>query len=98
MCHSSVKGKSEEIIIAQSGEETNVRVDSIEKKCDGNEAVIFTLKDEIENLHRNAKISYLELRNVPAKLQESKEEPVKIVTQLGKTINLELSASDIKNI
>lgn len=84
--------------VSKTQEETTARVDSLEKKCADNEVVISTLKDEIENFHRYAKISCLELRNVPAKLQESKEELVKIVAQLGKTINLELSASDIKNI
>lgn len=84
--------------ISNKQEETSTKVESLEKKCKDNESVISTLRDEIENLHRNAKINCLELRNVPAKPKESKEELTQLMIKLGKTINLELSEDDFKNI
>lgn len=84
--------------ITNTQQETIERVASLEKKNKDYEVGISNLRDEIENLHRNAKISFLELRNVPTKLKEPKEELADLMVKLGKAINLNLCADDIKNI
>lgn len=89
--------KSIEFIGAQV-EDMGSKVSTLEKMCKINEDEIVVLKEEIENLHRNSRIACLELRNVPSKPKETKEDLTAMVENLCKTLKVNISAGNIKDI
>ena len=59
---------------------------------------IASLEDKVENMERNSKSSSLEIRNVPKKPNESKEDLVEIVKTLGITVNTDIQVSELRDV
>ncbi|XP_045769023.1 uncharacterized protein LOC123869947 [Maniola jurtina] len=56
------------------------------------------LENKIEVLERNARITSVEIRNIPLKQKETKEALSQIALNIGGTLNVPMQTSDIKNI
>ncbi|KAI5643909.1 hypothetical protein NE865_04085 [Phthorimaea operculella] len=72
-----------------------------EKKAD--ERRITALEEKIDHLEKKASSTVLEIRNVPLQISEQrkyegKEELSTIVKEIGKTVNVEINETDIKDI
>lgn len=84
--------------ISSQYEEMSIKINGLEQKTKMQDEMISTLRSEIENLHRESKKSYLEIRNVPAETNETKQTLTTSVVTLCKTINVEVSPADIRDI
>lgn len=84
--------------ISNQYEEMSQKVTALETQCMKQEHIIDQLKDEVENLNRNAKITSIELRNAPCDLHETKQDLLKYIIKLCENMKLELNPTDIKDI
>ena len=61
-------------------------------------AYIQVLEEKVEHLEKHQKASCLELRNLPLSPHESKQDLIKIVINTGKTLNVPIGESDIRDV
>lgn len=85
-------------LLMSKNEELTKRVAQLEqqKKKDGE--YILTLENRIEDIQRNGKKNSIELKNVSKNKTESKDDLVKMVVRLGKTIDCNIDSRDINDI
>ncbi|CAB3251423.1 unnamed protein product [Arctia plantaginis] len=56
------------------------------------------LEDNLEKMERGAMSTCVEIRNIPVKLQESKESLAAMVTRIGSLINVPVQVHDVRDI
>lgn len=84
--------------LSAQNEELTKKIVQLEKKGQEDREYITLLEDKIESIQINCRKSNLELKNVPRKNTESKEELIEMILSLSTTIGGNLVQSDIKDI
>lgn len=74
------------------------RVAQLEKIRKTDLEYINLLEDRVESLERGAKTSSLEIRNVPKKHGETKEDLMNIVKSIGVAMNIQIQPHDIRDV
>lgn len=74
------------------------KIDTLEGIVHDNRQYILTLESNLEELNRRSCSEKLEIRNIPYSHTESLNDLTKMVDQLMKTINMDISPQDIINI
>ena len=89
--------KSLEAISLQH-DEFRTKIKTLEKNCLENHKYITTLEEKVEELLRVSKLTTVELRNVPYKVKENKMDLTNYVTNISKSLNINVQPSDIYDI
>ncbi|XP_037977412.2 uncharacterized protein LOC119694682 [Plutella xylostella] len=84
--------------ISKMYDEMRVKIDTYEKQQKKDHLYIKTLEDRIDNIERGMRSSSLEVRNIPVKSTESKDDLIKIVKDIGSVLNTPIEASEIKEL
>ncbi|CAK1598716.1 unnamed protein product [Parnassius mnemosyne] len=85
-------------LLTSQGAELTKTVSHLEQKIkEGNESIAL-LEDKIENMQLTLRKTNFEIKNVPRKANETKEDLVQMVLQLSTTIGADLNKTDIKDI
>lgn len=84
--------------ICKNHEELKNKVDSLEKNQEDRNKHIEKLEDRIEELERNARSTYLEIRGIPEKSNETKNDLLSIMDNVHNTLKLEVERGFIRNI
>lgn len=79
-------------------DEMKEKLDKLERDRLDNLAYIQSLEQKVDALERNSKAAGLEIRNVPPQSTETKETLMKYVIHGGKSLNLTILPSDIKDV
>lgn len=86
------------LLLSKQNEELQMKVESLEVQNKANHEYISLLEHKVEDLQRSLRKSSIEIKNVPKKSQESKDDLIKMVTTLSSNINLQMKNNDIKDI
>ncbi|CAG5011296.1 unnamed protein product [Parnassius apollo] len=84
--------------ISQKYEDMQNKIITLEKQCKDNHKYIISLEEKVEELYRNSRRNGIEIRNIPEKEKENKNDLTQLVIYLSKTLNINLQSCDIKNI
>lgn len=84
--------------ISKQQDEFCVKIKTLEEECRRNRSEIAVLQEKMEDLQRVSKLTFIELRNVPYKPNESKKDLINYVLNCSNTLNVKLQASDIQDI
>lgn len=84
--------------LAAQNEEFKNKINHLEIQVKKDQDYICILEDKIEELQRCSRKNNVEFKNVPKKMQESREDLINMVLCLAKNINLEIKPRDIKDI
>lgn len=85
-------------LLTSQNDEFRKKIEQLELQNKKDREYIILLEDKIEDLQRNARKSSIELKNVPNKTQENRQDLIKMVTSLASTVNVELGERDIKDV
>ncbi|XP_045448266.1 uncharacterized protein LOC123656645 [Melitaea cinxia] len=85
-------------LLTQQNEEFRKKIEQLELQSKKDREYISILEDKIEDLQRLSRKSSIEIKNVPRKQQENRNDLMNIVMSLSKTVNLELCPRDIKDV
>lgn len=104
--HSSIEEiKQQNSGITQSMEFMSAKYDEVLAKLEHSEKerkkhleYITVLENRVEQLERVARKSSIEIRNIPKHDHEHKEDLIKIVKNIGMSINVEIHDTDVKDI
>ncbi|CAH2227272.1 uncharacterized protein LOC120633976 [Pararge aegeria] len=89
--------KSLEFVSAQY-EDMSIKITTLEKECSINRGNIRILEEKIEDLTRNSKNSYFEIRNVPRCDNESKTLLRDYLLNLTKALSVSINSTDIRDV
>ncbi|KAJ8730196.1 hypothetical protein PYW07_017234 [Mythimna separata] len=84
--------------LTAQNEELKKKMEQMECQAKKDKEYITILEEKVEDLQRGSRKSNLEIKNVPKKLQETKEDLINMVLCLTKNINCEIAKRDIKDI
>lgn len=85
-------------ILSAQNEEYRGKIADLEKRSLKDREYITILEDKVEDLQRTSRKTCLEIRNVPKKSQESREELIQMAISLSKSIHFPLNDRDINDI
>lgn len=85
-------------LLTSQNEEFQKKIDNLESQSKKDRQYITLLEDKIEDLQRSSCKTKIEIKNVPRKTAESREDLIHMMTCLSKNINLDLCPRDIKDI
>lgn len=74
------------------------KIEKLELQAIEDKKNITLLEDKLENLQKGLRKSNLEIKNVPKKQSETKEDLMKMITSLTATVGATLTQADIKDI
>lgn len=74
------------------------RMEILEQEKKEDRKQILVLEGKVEQLERQLRTSSLEIRNIPRKLNETKQDLVETVMQLGKVIDVSIQPTEIKDV
>lgn len=83
--------------ISSQYDEMKLKSTHLEKECKDQRSQILSLEDQVEEMHRTAKINYIEIRNVPLKIGEMKEDIDNYISNMCKSVNVTVPVSGIKD-
>ncbi|XP_072941389.1 uncharacterized protein [Epargyreus clarus] len=84
--------------LTSQNEEYKKKIEKLENQAQEDRKYITILEDKIEDLHKGMKKTSFEVKNVPKKENETKEDLIGMITCLSKNISCDLNRSDIKDI
>lgn len=84
--------------LSMQNEELKEKLVQLELQTKKDKDHIIILEDKIEDLQRSMRKNNIEIKNVPKKTQETREDLINMVLYLAKTINLDMSKRDISDI
>lgn len=85
-------------VLTKQNEEFREKIDFLERQAKKDKEYITILEDRVEDLQRYTRKSSLELKNVPRKQQENRNDLIDMVVNLTKTIGLDFSPRDVTDI
>lgn len=85
-------------LLTSQNEEFRRKIEQLESQTKKDREYINILEDKIEDLQRLSRKTNIEIKNVPKKNQETREDLIKMVQCLSTTINLDMDPIDIKDI
>lgn len=74
------------------------RISALEAEKKEDKRLIRQLEDKIEHLERTSRATGIEIRNVPKIDSETKDDLCELVANLGRSLNLEISHSDLRDV
>ncbi|KAI5638597.1 hypothetical protein NE865_08789 [Phthorimaea operculella] len=89
--------KSIEFVTARY-DDMELQIKSLEQRSKEDQSRLAILEQKIESLQQAARVSTFEIRNIPVKKEETKEDLCTLATKLGKVLDVSVNATDIKNI
>lgn len=84
--------------LTAQNEEFRKKIESLEGQIKEDRKYITILEDKIEEMQRDSRKTNLELKNVPKKKNETKEDLMDMITCLTNNIDCKINKSDIKDI
>ncbi|KAJ8717005.1 hypothetical protein PYW08_005404 [Mythimna loreyi] len=84
--------------LMNQNEELKNKIMQLELQSKKDKDYIIVLEDKIEDLQRCSRKNYIEIKNVPKKSQETRQDLINMVLSLARNIDLELNKRDIKDI
>lgn len=85
-------------LITAQNEEFRQKIEILESQAKLDREYITVLEHKIDDLQRSLRKTSIELKNVPRKNQETREDLLKMMSTLSTNINLEMKPDDIKDI
>ncbi|KAJ0177889.1 hypothetical protein K1T71_006762 [Dendrolimus kikuchii] len=79
-------------------DELTLQIQKLQNSRKDDQIYIHTLERKIENIERNARVSSVELRNIPVNKNESKEDLCVLVKKIGQILDMPIKTSDCRNI
>ena len=100
---SNIQETNEEIrmsiqFVTKQYDEIKLKIDKIEKTKQDQHEKNLLLEEKIEELERMSCLSKLEIRNIPQKDQETKDDLIESVLCISKAINSKLDLSNVRDI
>lgn len=89
--------KSIEFISLQYEEMKN-KLEALEAERKHNISYIKSLEDRLDSMERNTRSSSIEIRNVPMKTNETKEDLTSVIKNIGTALNVKIETSDIRDV
>lgn len=89
--------QSVSLLITQN-EEFRKKIELLESQAKKDREYISILEDKIEDLQRSTRKTCIEIKNVPRKNLENRDDLMNIVSCLSKTINVNIGSRDVKDI
>lgn len=86
------------IFLSAQNDEYQKKIVALEEQLKENRKFTTLLEDKLEDLQRGTRKSNLEIKNVPKKVKETKEDLVQMVLSLSKSIGSNITKADIKDI
>lgn len=74
------------------------KIDILENERKNHLAYIQSLEHKVENFEKGLKSSSLEIRNIPVKNPESKEDLLKIIANVGDALTTPIQKADVKDV
>lgn len=86
--------------LASQNEELKKKIEHLEGQAKKDRDQITMLENKIEDLQRDSRNTYIEIKNVPKTTNETQEDLIRMVTScsLAKNIDCQITTSDIKDI
>lgn len=84
--------------LTAQNEEYKNKIEKLEHQAQEDRKYIVILEDKLEDLQKGMRKTSFEVKNVPKKENETKEDLIEMITCLSKSISCELNKSDIKDI
>lgn len=84
--------------LAQQNEELQKKITILEDQARKDRECINMLEERMEDLQRGGRKTCLEMKNVPKKNFETKDDLINLFTNLSKSVNCKIERSDIKDI
>lgn len=85
-------------LLTSQNEEFQKKFEQLEAEVKRDREYIHILEDKVEDLQRTSRKTCIELKNVPRKPSENRDDLIKMVTCLAKNVSLELCERDIKDV
>ncbi|KAJ2940772.1 hypothetical protein O0L34_g14883 [Tuta absoluta] len=89
--------KSIEFVTARY-DDMELQIKSLEQNRKEDQSRLALLEQKIESLQQVARVSTFEIRNIPMKSEETKDDLCTMATQLAKVLDVPVNTVDIKNI
>lgn len=84
--------------LAKQNEELQKKITVLETQAKKDREHINMLEDKMEEIQRSSRKTCLEIKNVPSRRMETKDDLINLVTSLSKSVNCIIEKSDIKDI
>ncbi|KAL0884206.1 hypothetical protein ABMA27_016208 [Loxostege sticticalis] len=84
--------------ISHQYEDMKIKVEQLEKERKADHGYISQLEEKLENMERLMCSSKIEIRNVPRKPGENKDDLCAIVMEAGTTLNVKIQRTDLKDV
>lgn len=84
--------------ISNMYEEMRMKLENCEQQQRKDRLYIKALEDRLDNVERGIRSSSLEVRNIPQKETENKDDLIKIVQNIGSVLNTPIDKSEIKEL
>lgn len=85
-------------LLTTQNEEYRGKIALLEKQAQKDREYISILENKVEDLQRTSRKTFVEIKNVPKKSQETREDLINMVINLSKSINLGMNDRDINDI
>lgn len=85
-------------LLAAQNEDFRKKIELLETQTKKDREYIHILEDKIEDLQRTTRKTSMELKNVPRKSSENRDDLINMMLSLSKTVNLDMCVRDIKDI
>lgn len=85
-------------LLTTQNEEYRSKIALLEKQAQKDREYISILENKVEDLQRTSRKTFVEIKNVPKKSQETREDLINMVINLSKSINLGMNDRDINDI
>lgn len=85
-------------ILTTQNEDFRCKIELLETQAKKDREYITILEDKVEDLQRSSRKSSVELKNVPKKPNETRDDLIGMVLKLSENIQLDLNARDISDI
>lgn len=79
-------------------DEINLKIDKMEKDKRDYNMCIEKLEERIETFEKKLKASSLEIRNIPTRRAESKDDLLDLITKLSLTLKVPLGGADVRDV
>jgi hypothetical protein len=95
---SSAKIDTAVSLLTTQNEEYQRKIAFLENHAKKQQEYISILEDKVEDLQRTSRKTYVEIKNVPKKPQETREDLIQMVLHLSNSIQISMNGADINDI
>lgn len=98
LCTAVADIRSSVEFLAQKYDTITARCDKLESERSNDAKYIRSLEERLEYLERGSRSSCLEIRNIPAPKSETKQDLLKVVTNMGNVLGTTIQTQEVKDI